>query len=467
MSSNDAEWALCELNSAELGDARRSRRLNELCVAMSKFPGGSIPECTSNWGETKAFYRLLDCERLTDEVVLEAHRQSTLRRADESGEEVLLSLQDTTTLNFTNRHALEGRGQIGSTEKMSGLHLHNTLLLGAKSHRVFGLLGAKIYARDGGKRKRQAPGTRNREPLSQKESQRWVESFELTRECLDELNEGTRIISVGDREADIYELLAEAQEHRSQGIGLLIRAQHNRKLCESDQRLWDRLGSSPKQGLITVTIPRSRGLQQRNVELEVRYSQVELEVPAHKKKYLGLSQPVAMHAIELRSVDEKEEIRWRLVTTEDVDTLDDAQKMALWYSKRWQVEVLHRILKTGCKVENRQMRTMEKLRPMIALDLVIACYLMGMIGDARSTPEASATSWLEEDEIAAIKAYRKGIGKPLEKSEMNMEQAVRVIASLGGHLGRKNDSPPGAQVLWRGIKKLRTITEAWQIFGKH
>ena len=80
------------------------------------------------------------------------------------------------------------------------------------------LLGAKIYARDC-KRSKQAPGTRNREPIEQKESYRWIESYNLTKQSQEELNTGAESVNVGDREADIYELLKEASLHQEQGIG--------------------------------------------------------------------------------------------------------------------------------------------------------------------------------------------------------------------------------------------------------
>ena len=83
--------------------------------------------------------------------------------------------------------------------------------------------------------------------------------------------------------------------------------------------------------------------------------------------------------------------------------------MARGYAKRWQIEELHRVLKTGCRVEARQMRTLERLKPMMALDMIVACSLMGMSAAARNRPESPATDWLDPEEIAAIETYqRKG-----------------------------------------------------------
>lgn len=434
-------------------------------------PGRSIPELAESWSECKSFYRLLDESAMTADVVFEAHREGTLRRASGSQDKVLLAIQDTTSLNFTSRKKLEGQGPVGKGDKATGLHLHNTLLVGAETGRIFGLLGAKIYARDGAKRKKQAPGARNREGLEDKESYRWVESFELAAESRKQLGAGATesdpalVISVGDREADIYELLKEASEHRAQGVGLLVRSQHNRALCEEDLRLWERLAQCEEQGRVTITVPRSRGMKQREAELSIRYDSVELMVPAHKKKYLNLEGSVRFSILELKEQGPKG-LHWRLLTTEEIRDVKGAKRVAGWYAKRWQVEVLHRVLKTGCRVEDRQMREMDRLKPMIALDLVTACYLMGMATEARSSPDSPASEWLDAEEIKALEAYHQKPGLDALSAELTVAEAVRWIAGLGGHLGRKGDGPPGAEVLWRGLQKLHTITMAWRAFRK-
>jgi hypothetical protein len=395
----------------------------------------------------------------------------------QSEEQTLLAIQDTTTLNFSTRSSLKGQGLIGKSKasETTGLHLHNTLLVGATTNRIYGLLGAKIYARDCN-RSKQAPGTRNREPIEQKESYRWIESYNLTKKSQEELNTGAEFVNVGDREADIYELLKEASLHQEQGIGLLVRCKHNRvlklpktnkdKADEKSVRLWDLLSESPERGKMQVDLPRARGIKPRTANLVIRYQKIEVEVPAHKKKYLGMKGSVHLTVLEIKE-EGNEELCWRLLTTEKITTLAAAKKIVRWYQLRWQVEVLHRVLKTGCRVEHRQLREMRRLKPMIALDLIVACYLMGMISDSRSNPAGAASAWLEEDEIEALDAYhqqRKKIKKRSSDAPLSIEEAVSRIGKLGGHLGRKGDGPPGAQTMWKGLQKLQTLTEAWKLF---
>jgi Transposase Tn5 dimerisation domain len=174
--------------------------------------------------------------------------------------------------------------------------------------------------------------------------------------------------------------------------------------------------------------------------------------------------PTAVFRLKEEGVEDG--ICWRLLTTLPVPDLERALRLSRWYAKRWQIEEFHRVLKTGCKVEARQMRTLARLKPMMALDMIVACTLMGMSAAARDRPESPASDWLDPEEIAAIDTYqRKGQRAAPNAAALSIGIAVKFIAKLGGHLGRKGDGHPGAQVLWQGIQKLDTITEAWRMFG--
>jgi len=483
-----AGWAMEEFGQIDLGDRRRTRRLVQCLEAMAEQPGKSIPGAFDGWAETKAFYRLIDCEQLTDEAIFTAHRQACLRRAAASDDSVFLAVQDTTSANFTSHEKLEGQGPISNSEHASGLLLHSTLLIGGHSAETYGLLGSKIYTRRADKRSQQPAGKRNREPIEKKESYRWLESFELARSGqvdLQKLRQASQepgsatgrpatVISVGDREADIYELLLEAKALREQGVGLLVRSQHNRELEEEEQRLWEQLAKSRCQGKLTVSVPeQKRRNRLREVPLEVRFREASIQAPAHKSKYLGLTESVNLWAVEVREPGGKKEgICWRLVSTFPVESVEQARQVCRWYSHRWQIEEFHRVLKTGCRVEGRRFQTMDRMRPMIAIDMVIACLILNLRQASRSRPEAPATQWLGRDEVNALVIYykhkhkrKKKLIADLDPVHLGIGTAVRLIAQIGGHLGRKGDGPPGAEVLWRGLCELHTITSAYQAFA--
>ena len=99
----------------------------------------------------------------------------------------------------------------------------------------------------------------------------------------------TRLISVGDREADLYELFQEAASE-AEGPGLLVRAERsrNRRVEAEEEReqqaLWSRLESEPLAGRIEVAVPRRPGRPARTAKLEVRWASVTLAAPAGLKR---------------------------------------------------------------------------------------------------------------------------------------------------------------------------------------
>lgn len=446
--------ALEEFSTLRLGDARLDRRLRTIFQSMMNNPGKSIPEQSGGWAEATAFYRLLDHESLSAESVLGAHAQSSLRRASDSGERTILAIQDTTSLNFTERKELDGLGSL--SDKGEGLYVHSTMIMGANSGNIYGLLGSKIFARIKIKRSTQSASICNRLPIEQKESYRWLESFnDSVQEVSNPRN--LHLVHVADREADIYELLLAAQAHRKDGMDLLVRSKHNRGQSEKQDRIWDSLSASPERGKMLVSLPRSRGLQKEEIEVSVRYEQYNLSPPVDKVKYQEITESVQATLIEVRGGTTERPILWRLLTSLDVPSSQRAEEIVGWYVARWQIEVFHRVLKTGCKVESRQMREMSRLRPMIALDMVVAVHLMSMLCIARAEPQAAASRCLDPLQIKILcQCIPK---KPIEIETLTMEIAVLRIACMGGFLSRKNDGKPGAEVLWRGIQKLNTLCQ--------
>ncbi len=218
-----------------------------------------------------------------------------------------------------------------------------------------------------------------------------------------------------------------------------------------------------------MEIPRGKqGLKSRKAQLTLRAGHVRVAVPVNKRKYLGIEESVEMwiiEAIELNPPSGTAAVCWRLLTTEPVLTAGDAERLVACYALRWRIEMLFRILKSGCRVEQRQMQTVEKLKAFIALDLVIASHLLAMTMQARSKPDEPADRWLEQEEWEALCVQASGGGAaPMESP--TIKEAVLMIAKLGGFLGRKSDGDPGSDVLWRGLAKLKIYATAWRVFSQ-
>lgn len=146
-------------------------------------------------------------------------------------------------------------------------------------------------------------------------------------------------------------------------------------------------------------------------------------------------------------------------------SLEAALEKVSWYAQRWQIEVLHKVIKSGCKIEQRQLETAKRLQRVLMVDLIVAWRVLALCKAGRQTPEGLASEWLNEAQWQALWCYQHQTAKPPGQPP-SVRQAVRWIAQLGGFLGRKSDGEPGPTVLWRGLQELRTITAAWLLFAR-
>ena len=265
---------------------------------------------------------------------------------------------------------------------------------------------------------------------------------------------GTQLISVGDRESDIYELLAEADAYPT-GPKLLIRAERSRKRKTEQVLLWDKLRSEPRAGYQEVSVPRKGARPARVAKLEVRYAPVKLDPPGGQKGPV-----VSAWAVYAREVEYAPAVtaplEWMLITTVEVVRFDQAIERLTWYSRRFGIEVYHRILKSGCRIEDRRLDSADRLEACLAIDMVIAWRLHWLTQQGRETPDISCAEYLREEEWHALCAYVKQERPP--DRPPSLREAVRMIAGLGGFLGRKCDGEPGTTTLWRGWQRLQAIT---------
>jgi hypothetical protein len=457
-------WATQQLSGVDCGDVRRDARLIKLLGAMMRHPGQSLPQQCGQEAPLKAAYRLLECSALQSEAIVQSAAAATLEDLQRRAlPEVLLAVQDTTTLNFTSHEALEGRGPIGNNQKTQGFHAHSTLLLGEEAL-VHGLLECEVYARDAGAQRARKSGERNRQHAAQKESQRWVRSLQQSAQLCALLPQAQAIVNVADREADMYELFIAAEHLRAQHterLHLLVRAQHNRQLQQLEGRLWQHLKAQPAQLCWELQLPAPKGIHGRQSrQVEAVWQQVSLAVPAHQQKYQGHQQPVSLSVIMVRETappQGQKALEWVLLSTWPVSDAIQARRVVGWYARRWQIEVMHRVWKSGCAVEQRQLRQARAAQVMIVLDLLTAVRLLSLLSIARHQPQASATDWLSPAQHNVLKA-RFALRA---HDTLTMDQAVRCIAQLGGHGAAPSRPPPGSQALWRGLLRLQDMTEGW------
>ena len=421
-----------------------------------KQPQRSINAASGDWAASKAAYRFF-ASKIEADAVLSGHRQKTLERMQKQA--VVLAVQDTTALNFTSQRAKQGLGGIGTEQSQArGFYCHATLVVEASTGAALGVLEVQSYTRKSEPVKRARTGQ-----AKERESGRWLNGLASAQWAAERCPQ-TQIICVADREADFYEFLAFAAAE-APAVEVLVRAQYDRELEEG--RLFAQVRAQPLRGILPVAVPPSAGQAGRTAQLEIRTRAVRLPAPAHWRD--AAQRPT----LELWAVEAWEPappkgitpICWRLLTTLPTAALAAAVTVLGYYTRRWQIEVWHKILKSGCRIEDRQLESFERLERVLRLDAIIAWRVLYLMTQGRAHPQLCATVVLEDYEWRALHAFVKKTPLPPESPPPSLGEAMLAVARLGGFLARKSDGHPGAQVLWRGLAKLETIAQAWLSFS--
>jgi hypothetical protein len=448
----DATWAEEEFGEADLGDVRRNARLVQLASVLGAQPSASLPDATDDPATLKAAYRFFDNDYVRADAMLESHVRSTTRRMQ--AVPLVLAVQDTTYLDWTDHPATQGLGPLAAPSHQ-GLLAHTTLAL--RQERVpLGLLAQQVWAGDKAVRRQQDHKQR---PIDDKESQKWLRSLEAViaahKDCPD-----TQFVSVGDREADVYDLFLVA---RPAGVDLLIRAAQDRKADHEEKNLWAAMATAPIAATVTIHIGARAGVVARDASLTVRWRQVTLRPPnSRDKENLPNVTVWAVWAIETTPPAGVAAVEWLLLTTVPITSSADALERLEWYAARWGIEVWHKVLKSGCRIEDRQLETADRLKRCLTLYSVIAWRILYATMLARAAPNIPCTVLLDDDEWQGLYCRIHRVAFAPAKPP-TLRQAVRWIAQLGGFLGRKRDGEPGVTVVWKGFQHLVDVAAMYRI----
>jgi hypothetical protein len=445
--ASKAAWIRREFGAVDFKDQRLKERAQVIAQDMSDHPEASIARASGTWARTKGAYRFFDNEAVTGEEILASHRAATFDRMAE--EKLILMVQDTTGLNFACQKEDSGLGSLGNRgDAALGMWLHTTLCMQGEGM-VFGIAQAQMWVRRPG---RMGIAARRKErPMEDKESYRWLKSFNQSVEVARRLPQ-TRVVNIADREGDIYELFVHAAKNPVAGV--LVRSRHDRRVEKEQQRLWDLVAHQPVAGEIEITVPRQPGVPSYRARLEVRFRAAQLAAPK------GQPGGIKIWVIEARQtgVNAAKALCWRLVTNLPVTDLNTAVEKVQWYRLRWRIEEYHRVLKNGCKTERRQLEQLRRLQNVLAIDMVIAWRVMELTQLSRQTPNAPATEMLAEDEVHVICAMTK---KFAQRQTLTLNEAVRAVAQWGGFLARKSDGEPGPMAIWSGLRCLNNYLSAF------
>src|SRR6266508_729328 len=431
-------WADEEFGDADLGDVRRTERVKHLATVLMAQPSASIPAATEDPPTMKAAYRFFANDHVQPQAMLASHVQSTQRRMQ--AVPLVLAVQDTTYLDWTDHPATKDLGPLAAPSDQ-------------------GVLAQQVWARDPDVRRHHDHKQR---PTCDKESQKWLTSLDAVigarSACPD-----THFSSVGDREADVYDLFLLA---RPVGVDLLVRAAQDRKADHPEKYLWATMATAPVAASVDIHIGQRQGQSARDATLTIRWKEVTLRPPTSRDKEKLANVTIwAVWAIEPNPPPGVEPIEWLLLTSVPITTTDKALSILAWYAARWGIEVWHKVLKSGCRIEDRQLETAARLSRCLTLYSVIAWRILYATMLARAVPDAPCTVLLDADEWQALycRIHRVALAPAKPPS---LRTAVRSLGQLGGFPGRKGDGEPGVTAMWRGVQRLMDLTEVYRIMHR-
>ena len=169
-------------------------------------------------------------------------------------------------------------------------------------------------------------------------------------------------------------------------------------------------------------------------------------------------------AKEKSSPKNEDPINWVLFTSLKSETFKSAMEVLNLYVKRWEIEVFHRVLKTGCKVEELQLKSYDRARVAIALYMIVAWRVLYVMKLGRECPELPCDIIFEEDEWQSLWSIE--YGREALENKPNLGEFVEKVAKYGGYLGRKSDGPPGPESIWRGLNRLKDFTISYKVYVK-
>ena len=471
-------WVVREMKTADLKDKRLNNRLKEVLSQLGGHPTASIPAACGGHAEMTAAYRLFDNDNATFEAILQPHIDTTRQRI--ATHPVVLVVQDTSEIDVTRpEQQMVGAGPLdGGTRWGALLHpLHAFTPDGTPLGTVHAL--AWVRDQEAERSRSLSRGQRAATPIEEKESYRWVEALRRASEEAQHCP-STQLVCVADSEADIYELLTEATTgaHR---VDWIVRAGQNRALQRNNGR--ETAGKYIREHVLTQAVlfthtiqvrgrkakinGETRGRRQprdsREAEMEVRAAQVTLRPPWRADRKLPA---VTVNTVLVREADPPENdepVEWLLLTSLPVDEIEQVRLVIQYYCARWMIEVFFRVLKSGCRVEERRFEHIDRLLSCLAVYLIVAWRTLYVCRLGRGCPDVSCETVFEPAEWKSVWTVVHQTTPPGTPPPLG--EIVQLVAQLGGYVKRRRSDPPGPQTTWIGLQRMHDFALSWELFG--
>jgi hypothetical protein len=449
----------------DLDDLRLVYRGNKILSDLFSKSVHSIRRLSSDEASAKGFYRFLQNDRVSEDDIKDNLSANCVAACKGR---FVVCIQDTTEINLScHSKRINKDCDIGTTNanntKGLGFMLHPSLVLDASTGVPYGYADVKIWNRPlefCSKKERKY----NTLPIEEKESYKWIEVSNNTKSALSDATLG--MVIVQDREGDIYEQFAVIPDAKTD---LLIRARTNRTLTDKT-KLFDCLSTQESKGTYQAIVETKKNKKKRVAQIEIRYKEIEIKKTDAASKQAAAT--VRLNLIEAKEVgyDGNDKICWRLLTTLPIDNIDTARNCIEWYSWRWTIEEVFKIMKKeGYNIEASELEYASSVRKMclMIMEVIIKLFLM-RLAYAEPETDIDADTCFSDDEQEFLEHQIIKLEGKTEKQKnphksKDLKRYVWAIARLGGWKGYESKRHPGITTLWIGLKYFKASMDGWEI----
>lgn len=447
------QWAQQTFGDADLGDARRVGRLLKVAAGVCARPAGRVTQVFQRSAQREGAFRFVENAAVdADEIARASHRATARRCAKES---MVFVAVDQTSLSFAD-HAGTKFGRTGRSNAVHrGMFAMSALAVDSRGT-TLGTTALEYWVRPA---EHCPKWKQDKRPAHERESHLWRRALDSTMEVMRaQAPECTPWFQL-DRGADFGDVLDLAHQ---ESLLITVRSAHDRAIeGRTKGYLWQRMKSQSVLGQMSVAVPARAEPVARVARLNVRAQRLRFRVANAGKQRRSVW--VEMWAVFVTEPARRDGIEWMLWTTYPVHTFDDAIEVVRGYSMRWRIEEFHRAWKSGhCDIESSQLRSVDAVQRWGAITAAVAARAEHLKLRSRAEPQAPASSELTQHEIdAAIllsetKKHRPG-------DNITLEQAVDLIARVGGYIGKSSGGPPGTATITRGLDRIDGAAKVLEI----
>ncbi len=460
------QWAEHTFGTVRLGDRRRTERAVAMAGAIAHDPAASLPAQMQGKAALQGAYRFLQTPDITSEQLIQPHLWQTRAQAGQYRQ--VLLIQDTTEVDYQQHPTTTGLGPIGNGTH-HGFLRQSVLAVLPGSREVLGLAQQEPFL------PQPAPAgeTKWQRQQRERESQVWERSVQ----AIGAPPAGVQWIHVGDRAGDMFPLLWLCREQhcdfvvraaQDRCVDLLVeqadaplpaRSHHKRRPEQPAEprplHLFEVVRGWRAQDRQDLALEATKQSPARVAHVAISWGCLRQLPPLHQQSaHLRPLVVWVVHVWEPQPPEGVEGLSWVLLTSVPIRTVEQAWERVDWYRARWIAEDLHQGLKTGCRLEQRQLQSSASLRRLLGLLAPAAVRLLQRRAAARLHPEQPASQSLPHDLVQVVATLAQ-----VPAPQLTAQQCWHTIARFGGYLGRKGDGPPGWKTLWKGWFYIQALLE--------